>query len=100
MRSVFPLKHDSLKTQERHLLFNGAIDLARRPAGGRDQDEPQAPLLRRRRAVAGAAVLYGVLEDDVALLVDAVEQAMEVAAVVDADEHPPEQQLPELRDRR
>lgn len=48
----------------------------------------------------GAAVLDGVLEDDVALLVDAVEQAVEVAAVVDADEHPPEQQPPELRDRR
>ena len=48
----------------------------------------------------GAAVLHGVLEDDVALLVDAVEQAVEVAAVVDADEHPPEQQLPELRDDR
>jgi len=48
----------------------------------------------------GAAVLHGVLEDDVALLVDAVEQAVEVAAVVDADEHPPEQQLPELRDGR
>jgi len=91
----------SIQTQERHLLFNGAINLARGPAGGRDQDEPQAALLRGRRAVAGgAAVLHGVLEDDVALLVDAVEQAMEVAAVVDADEHPPEQQLPELRDGR
>uniref|UniRef100_A0A8R7V7Q2 Uncharacterized protein n=1 Tax=Triticum urartu TaxID=4572 RepID=A0A8R7V7Q2_TRIUA len=68
-------------------------------AGRRDQDEPEAPLLlgRRREGAARAAVLHRVLQDYVPLLVDAVEQPQEVAAVVHPDQHPPEQQLPERR---
>lgn len=69
------------------------------PARGRDEDEAEAALLHRRRAASpGAAELHGVLEDDVPLLVDAVEGAHEEAAVVDSHQHAAEQQALELSD--
>lgn len=86
----------SLQTQERHLVINRAINLARRAASSWDQDEPQAPLLCRRCRMAGTAVLHCILEDYVPLLVNAVEQPKEVAAIVYTDQHSPEQQLPEF----
>lgn len=50
--------------------------------------------------MAGTAVLHCILEDYVPLLVDAVEQPEEVAAVIHTDQHPPEQKLAEFGDRQ
>ena len=46
--------------------------------------------------MAGTAVLHGILEDYVPLLIDAVEQPEEVTAIVHTNQHSPEQQLPEF----
>jgi hypothetical protein len=48
--------------------------------------------------MAGTAVLHGILEDYVPLLIDAVEQPEEVAAIIHTNQHLPEQQLPEFGD--
>lgn len=51
--------------------MDSAIDVTRGAARGRNENKAEAPLFHgRRRRLARAAIFDGVLENDVALLVD------------------------------
>lgn len=75
--------------------MDSAIDVTRGAARGRNENKAEAPLFHgRRRRLARAAIFDGVLENDVALLVDAVEGAQEEPSVFDPHQHSPKQKLP------
>lgn len=74
--------------------------MTRWAARGRDENEANAPLLHgRRHGATGATVLHRILENDVSLLVNAMECTNKEATIVDPHQHSPEQQLPNLADR-
>lgn len=59
---------------------------------GRDENKTKASLLhRRRRRPTGTTILYCILENDIPLLVKAVESAQEKPAVFDPHQHPAKQ---------
>lgn len=69
--------------------------MARGPARGGDEDHTKTTLFSRgRRGSSDAAILNGVLENDVSLFVNAVETAEEESPVFDTNEHLAEQELP------
>lgn len=84
-----------MKREEREVFVERRIDVTRGAARGGDENKAEAPLFHGwRRGLARAAILDGVLENDVALLVDAVEGAQEEPSVFDPHQHSPKQQLP------
>lgn len=77
------------------MFVERGIDVTSGATRGGDENKAEAPLFHgRRRGLARAAILDGVLKNDVTLLVDAVEGAQEEPSVFDPHQHSPKQQLP------
>lgn len=89
------VKIPKLKREQSQLLFDGAIDVAGGTARWRDENKAKAALLHwRRRGASSASILHGVLENDIALFVHAMEAPQEKATIFNPHQHSPMHQLP------
>uniref|UniRef100_A0A2N9GT24 Protease Do-like 5, chloroplastic n=1 Tax=Fagus sylvatica TaxID=28930 RepID=A0A2N9GT24_FAGSY len=71
------------------------IHMTRGTAGGRDENKTKAPLFHwRSRGASGAAILHSILENDVSLLVYAVEGTQEKPSIFNSHQHSAKQQFP------
>jgi len=73
-----------MKREERELFVDRGIHVTRGATGGGNENKAETPLFHgRRRGLARAAILDGVLENDVALFVNAIEGTQEEPSVFD-----------------
>lgn len=74
------------------MFVDRGIDVTRGATRGGNENKTETPLFHGRRGgLARAAILDGVLENDVALFVDAIEGAQKEPSVFDPHQHSPKQ---------